>query len=531
MASDQQNPTRSLPASLHVYLAKKVECLKIVQNKGNKYINTLLAFDALLQTVFHQKHNTPQQPAQHNLVCNDTASVDTNKAVTVVGSQKDIVSKVITRDCIIKTINPELLEQLVIATHNARPLYKGTNTRIRNWHLGEIVGLVELLVWDFQTASRTLPPCMEVRSAHVEEIITFQDGGCSCLHIFYPPALLINDVSQNKLRQFPILLISPSLTSTHASYYKLIQHYVVGKQWTVVVTNRRGLCCTLRTPLFCVMGDDEDMCAMLRRIQELPLLKGRTIFGLGVSVGGNALSRYCAKYTSGSETDKIAAIATISSPFNLSDLNCKSGAIQYELLDSLKKIFLKGKNQSVFDASTTDVQSIYRRLLRCQSLAQFAYQQLQFRYELGPNGDAFVPLTEMGNVSLDETVSVVGTNAIAKKSQPILKHASTQSYKYKDPTSMSLWDYYNTYNADKYFHTLQIPLICIIAADDPLIRHSVDTRANLFSCNNVGWIQTEAGSHVLFQDDLLKTNTDLTWAECFIETYFDKLLTKIVHST
>jgi predicted alpha/beta-fold hydrolase len=502
---------------LQSYLAKKLCCLKVVQQKGNT--QTLLAFDELLLSIF--------SPIPQHENCAQVVKVTANVQMgNTTCSDQVQVREIKTRDCVIKSKNVELLEQLVVTAHRTRLAYGCTNTRVRNWHFGEIVGLLEFFLWEFQTATNTLPPCMQSTSVHVEEIISFPDGGCSCLHIFYPPTLL-SDAARTLLRSYPILLISPSLTSTHAAYYKLIEHYVVGKQWTVVVTNRRGLCCTLRTPLFCVMGNDEDMCAMIRHIQEMPLLKDRKIFGLGVSVGGNALARYCAKYTSGPDQDKILAVATISSPLNLSDINCKSSAVQHALLNSLKAIYLKGRNQHVFEGATSDVQSIYHRLLRCQSLAQFAYQQLLFRYELGPNGDIFDPLAVSYRNEHSSHNLVAGR--IAKPTQSLANLAAPiQSIERNDPGSLTLWDYYDTYNADKYLQGLQIPLVCLIAADDPLIRHSIPTRANILACEKVAWIQTEAGSHVLFQDDLLKTNTDLTWAECFIETYFDNLLGKIL---
>jgi predicted alpha/beta-fold hydrolase len=518
MATKFQEPHAETSPLLHAYLIQKLRYIKILQQKGN--IKTMLAFHELLLSVF----SNASQPEKCAQVVKASKSVGMANLTCV-----ELVRQIQTRDCIIKSKNAELLEQLAVTAHRARLAYQSTNTRVRNWHMGEVVGLLEFYLWEFQTATNTLPPCMQSTSVHVEEVIGFPDGGCSCLHIFYPPTLT-SDALQGVLRSYPILLISPSLTSTHTAYYKLIQHYVVGKLWTVVVTNRRGLCCDLRTPQFCVMGNDEDMCIMIRHIQEMPLLKSRKMFGLGVSVGGNALARYCAKYTSGPEQDQILAVATISSPLNLSDLNCKSDVVQHALLDSLKAIYLKGRNQHVFEAATPDVQSIYHRLLHCQSLAQFAYQQLLFRYELGPNGDIFDPLVSSHRRPRSSHPSVASAHkSAAPTTQSVTRSAaSIPSSESNDPGSLTLWDYYDTYNADKYVQGLQIPLLCLIAADDPLIRHSLPTRANLLACEKVAWIQTEAGSHVLFQDDLLKTNSDLTWAECFVETYFDNLLDKLV---
>jgi predicted alpha/beta-fold hydrolase len=395
---------------------------------------------------------------------------------------------------------------------NQRDLTKSTH--VEDWGWKAPVSLLEIWAWQRIVSYSAFPANMMTTRCKEHVRVTFPDQGVSCMHLYYPevtidtiptstsiikriPANVAATIAaaeagheQVKKTAFeidveirdrvyacekatPVLLICPALTSNQNQYVTLIQKMVQTKKWSVVVANRRGLCEPLATPVFHLMGDDEDLHSMVLHIQDIPRLKGRPLYAIGISVGGNWLLRYLGKY--GRNKNHIISAATISSPLNLDDLHVKSPVIGDSLLANVKQSYLQ-PNHKLFNSSTPNIVKLFQELLASTSLVSFAYIHTQLFY-LYTNSEAIY-------------------------------------------NENNIWNCYASFDAARYAKYIEIPVLVIIADDDPVIRTSPSNQIIIRNNPHITRVLTNGGSHCMFRDDIFKSNSTMTWAEGVVLGFF-----------
>jgi predicted alpha/beta-fold hydrolase len=87
----------------------------------------------------------------------------------------------------------------------------------------------------------------------------------------------------------------------------------------------------------------------------------------------------------------------------------------------------------------------------------------------------------------------------------------------------SMWTCYATYDTARYAKNIDIPLLAIIAEDDPIIKTSTANKEILLHNANITRLVTNGGSHCMFRDDLMKTNDTLNWAEGVVLGFFQSI--------
>ena len=259
----------------------------------------------------------------------------------------------------------------------------------------------------------------------------------------------------------PTVLILPGLTGTSRQNYILhLVQQITQNGYRVVVFNNRGLGgVPLKTPRAFCAANTEDLEFVVSCIHkanpEIPLL------AVGVCVGGMILTNYLARIGSqGRDTGLVAAL-TVSMPWNMD-----------KLTEALRKLL----NNLIFTRPIT-----YRlhKLIR-KNRAIFEGNS----HNLTEGGTCTVNRT-LQSTSLYEFDSVL--------TAPMFGFETVDAY-YKAATLDT-----------KPLETINIPLVCLSSADDPVIPEDAIPYDPIQCCPNVLLTLTAHGGHVGFSEGLVPT--------------------------
>jgi predicted alpha/beta-fold hydrolase len=390
------------------------------------------------------------------------------------------------------------------------------NQNPRNWRWGVLFSLTELVVYSMLTERAVLPRNMTPVERHEHVVVNMPDGGVSCFHAYYP---------RHVLPTTPLLLLFPSLTANQSFYSFTIQYVLERYGWIVVVMNRRGLCERLQTPVFHIMGNDEDVTHMCLRIEQMPRLRKRRILGMGLSMGGNVLTRYVGRYASSATSPfpphmahRICAGATICSPLNLSDIQVQTPLIEDVLIGGLKRVYLD-PYATLFANYSPFTARVYKQLYQCRSLIELTFLHIKLLCPAcitGKECERHRTIVVQGEVDpVCEAAKVAAFHARLRDStsDPALAHET-------DYTSQALWSSYATFDAARHTRAVEIPFIAITTGDDPIVSHSLPTQRQLLRSRHMIRMHTAAGSHCVLRDNVMQTNSCLSWGEqlalCFL---------------
>lgn len=252
------------------------------------------------------------------------------------------------------------------------------------------------------------------------------------------------------------VLILPGLTGTSGHNY--IRHIVLQitqqLHCAVVVLNNRGLGgLPLKTPRVCCAADTEDLeyviCHITKTKPDSPLML------VGISLGGIILTNLlCQMGEQGNNMGTIVGAAVISTPWDL-----------FKTSESLEQPF----NQFMFNRHLTKLlQTVLRQHISASNL-----HKLKFKNYF-----------DINHVLHLSTVREFDDKVIAPLSG------------YKDSN-----EYYTAATLHiKPLEKINVPLLCLNAADDPFAPEESIPFALLHRCPNVAMVLTRHGGHVGFTE-------------------------------
>ena len=387
-----------------------------------------------------------------------------------------------------------------------------SNQYQRNWRWGVIFSLGELLLYQTITTYSVLPRNMLTVERHEHTVVEMPDRGVSCFHAYYPIRVEPST---------PLLLLFPSLTANQTFYSFMLQYVLARYGWIVVVMNRRGLCERLTTPVFHIMGNDEDVVQMMLRLEQNPRLCKRRIVGMGLSMGGNVLTRYVGRYAPLSPTSsphlahRICAGVTICSPLNLSDIHVQTPLIEDVLVGNIKQVYLD-PYAGLFANYSPYTERVYGQLKQCRSLIELAFLHIKLCCPVCVANQE----CDQHKIVVVADVAEADTKAKASAFQAMLTDPNGALPNEWDYTSPSMWRSYAMFDAARHTRTVEIPFMAITTGDDPIVRHSISTKRQLMCSRHVVRVHAGGGSHCILRDDVTQTNSCLSWGEqlalCFL---------------
>lgn len=293
------------------------------------------------------------------------------------------------------------------------------------------------------------------RTEHKQYIMA--DGGTVCTHIFWPEA---HDV------QTPVIFFIPSLTSNNRHYCRLIQHVLNEMKWIIVVYNRRGNCCKFTSPMFHVCGDDQDTHQVIQAIRER--FVNQPMFGLGISMGGNLLIRYCGKYKIGPQV--FLAAGSVCSPFSTNDIQIDMPLMELGVVKVMQRLWVEPMKEMLFALPNRVGVEQYLKLSNAKTPTEFVYANCEMYCKGGK-----------------ETVD-------------------------------------REYDTTNYMHQIQIPFLCLSSDNDELITYAPKTQLALTNSLNLAWVHTIRGHHCLYRGSVGQSFSQLNWAESLQLKFFMYIL-------
>jgi len=137
------------------------------------------------------------------------------------------------------------------------------------------------------------------------------------------------------------------------------------------------------------------------------------------------------------------------------------------------------KHQNVFEKGNPNVMKLFNELKFSRSLTSFAYTHTQLFY-----------------IFKDQEAKCSENN---------------------------IWSCYETFDAARYVKNVQIPMLCIMAKDDPVIKTSPSNQDMLLKNPNITRLFTEGGNHCEFRDNIMQNNTCINWAEGVVIGFFESI--------
>ncbi|XP_014204482.1 phospholipase ABHD3-like [Copidosoma floridanum] len=294
-------------------------------------------------------------------------------------------------------------------------------------------------LWCFEARAQTIFASvvrakMMPRMKYRREMLTLSDGG----------EVALDWAEENSNPSSPVIIILPGLTgASQAEYIKCLIYAAKSLGFKCVVFNYRGMGgIKIKTPKLYCASACEDLAEVIDHISELhPQVP---IGATGISMGGLLLGNYLAQYGT-KAIGKLRAALIISVPLNL-----------FEATKSIEKPYL---NLILNKHLCFNLQRILRR---------------------------HVPKEGFPNLDLNE---IYKCQTVREFDQ----HFTARHFGFKDAD-----DYYASATLHDKLHLIEIPVLCLSAADDPFQPLHVTPLKEIRNSRNVAIIVTPRGGHIGF---------------------------------
>jgi predicted alpha/beta-fold hydrolase len=422
---------------------------------------------------------------------------------------------------------------------NQQGLTKSEDPQDWSSHEGIVRGVANMVAWQFVASQKSLPDVM-LRPDNYEHCeVHFPDGGASCLHLYTPPAgtMASTDAPASSAAASatgdprtttPVMLLCPALTSNHSDYLLFIEFVVMKLGWSVAVANRRSLCIALKTPVFHIMGSDDDLHAMVLHLQSKPKFQDRPILAVGFSIGGNWLMRYLGKFN-GPE-NRIVAAATISSPLNLKDVLIRQGFMADYMLARLKHKYLD-KSKALFD-QTPRSRAIYDNMLRAPTLQTLAYAHAHMFLVTSETTDTTPSDKSVRETGLPTTSADAHSQSSSGDDIEILLAPPEEGALAVDVDVHKLTSLDDSINATVdafdtalWVQHVRVPMLVFMSKDDPIVTTTPANVEAMTQNPNIVRMLTVAGGHCMFRDDVAKSHIEISRAEGITLNFLRNVLT------
>ena len=315
----------------------------------------------------------------------------------------------------------------------------------------------------------------KLRIPYRRELLQTPDGGEVALDWFDNGS----DTSENRAT-YPTVLVLPGLTgSSSQNYITNLVSQIAQNGYRVVVFNNRGLGgVALKTPRAFCAANTEDLEFVISSIREshpeIPLL------AVGVCLGGIILKNFLVDFGSRGKNTGLVGAMTVSSPWNLVQST--------ESLDETMNKFL-------FNRYLT--KCLHKLVRKNRALALEAIPGVQ-------------PIEEILKTS---TLSDFDKCLTA----PMFKFDSVESY-------------YQAASLDKKpIHMINVPLLCLCAADDPFIPSQSVPYDAVQASSNVVLAMTTRGGHIGFSEGFLPTGA--SYADRLAGQYTKAIFEQFINSS
>lgn len=262
------------------------------------------------------------------------------------------------------------------------------------------------------------------------------------------------------------VLILPGLTGTSQLGYVLhfVLHVTQKLNCAVVVLNNRGLGgLQLKTPRVCCAADTEDLEYVISHLKNKQ--PRRPVMVAGISLGGIILTNFLCKMAEGKSdiTDEILGAAIISTPWDL-----------FKTSNSLEQPL----NRILFNRHLT---KLLQNVLK-EHLSSTKFQEMTLKLNCDINSG--------------------------------LNSSTVREFDDKIIAPMSGFKDCNEYYSAATLHTkplckINIPLLCLNAADDPFAPEESIPFELLSRCPNIAMVLTKHGGHVGFTEGLFPRGAGL----------------------
>ncbi|XP_024945852.1 phospholipase ABHD3 [Cephus cinctus] len=323
-------------------------------------------------------------------------------------------------------------------------------------------------LWCFESRAQTifasvLRSRLLPRVQYRREILTLSDGG----------EVALDWAEESCSSESPIIIILPGLTgASQAEYIKCLVGAAKDIGVRCVTFNNRGLGgVKLKTPRTYCAANCEDLSEVVEHVRKLhPTVP---IGATGISMGGLILGNYLAQLGPLAKKKLNAALA-ISVPWN------------------------------VFEG-TKSIEKPYLNLMLNKHLTENLCRTVE-RYH---QNSTFFDL-DMENVLKSKTVREFDTNFTVKH------------FGYKD-----VEDYYSNATLHNKLHLIEVPLLCLSAADDPFQPLEAIPINEVNKSSNVAIIVTSRGGHIGFLEGVWPAKKEQYMGKIFSQ-YFTAIFTSSI---
>ncbi|XP_014234259.1 phospholipase ABHD3-like [Trichogramma pretiosum] len=294
-------------------------------------------------------------------------------------------------------------------------------------------------LWCFESRAQTIFASVVRASVlpHMKyrrELLTLSDGG----------EVALDWAEENSSNSSPIVIILPGLTgASQAEYIKCLVFAARNSGMKCVIFNYRGMGgVKIKTPRFYCATSYEDLAEVIDHVKKLhPHI---SLGATGISMGGLLLGNYLAKYGRDAY-GKLKAALIISVPMNI-----------FEATKSIEKPYI---NLLLNKYLCDNLQRILRR-----HVGEESFQDL-----------------DLNKVYQSKTV------------REFDESFTSRHFGYRDAA-----DYYTCASLHDKLHLVEIPLLCLGAADDPFQPLQAIPLEEASKLKNVAMVVTSRGGHIGF---------------------------------
>lgn len=325
-------------------------------------------------------------------------------------------------------------------------------------------------LWCFESRAQTIIASL-LRSRilptiqYRREILTLSDGG----------EVALDWTQEDFPSTSPLVIILPGLTgASQAEYIKCLVSAAKKVGIRCVIFNNRGLGgVTLKTPRTYCAANSDDLCEVIEHVKKLnphaPL--GAT----GISMGGLILGNYLSQQGTKAR-NKLKGCLIISVPWN------------------------------VF-AATKNTEENYFNLMLNKHLASALCRNVQ-RFHYSAETGLFD--LDIDTVLKSQTIREFDSNFTAKQ------------FGYKD-----VEEYYSSATLHDKLHLIDVPLLCLNAADDPFQPLQAIPLNEISKTKNVAVVVTSRGGHIGFLEGMWPAKEEQYMGKLFAQ-YFSALFSSAV---
>ncbi|XP_011494643.1 PREDICTED: abhydrolase domain-containing protein 3-like [Ceratosolen solmsi marchali] len=294
-------------------------------------------------------------------------------------------------------------------------------------------------LWCFESRAQTIFASV-IRARilpHVKyrrEILTLSDGG----------EVALDWAEENSNAMSPIVIILPGLTgASQAEYIKCLVYGAKNSGMKCVIFNYRGMGgVKIKTPKLYCASSCEDLAEVIDHVKKLnPHI---SVAATGISMGGLLLGNYLAQYGRNA-IGKLKAALIISVPMNI-----------FEATKSIEKPFL----------------NLMLNKYLCDNLQRILKSHVV---------DKVFPELDLKEVYKSKTVREFDENF------------TSRHFGYRDA-----YHYYSKATLHNKLHLVEVPLLCLSAADDPFQPLQAIPLKEVSASKNVAMIVTSRGGHIGF---------------------------------